>query len=230
VGIAAAPTATVLELLARFGSGPEPATVAVFDTAALLWMDTTIVIVTELPTGSVPRAQVTVEPLAQLPWVVATEVSVVPAGRTSVITTFCPAAGPLLVTTIVKVTLPAAGPLEVLAMLRSAATAETVAVVLALLFPGIESGVELLTVAVLVIVPVVPDDTFTTIENVADAPAGSVAIVHVIVPVAPAGGVVHAKVGPVVWLSETNVVPAGTVSVSDTLAASEGPAFATVTV
>ena len=228
VGIVAVPTTTVLELLTRFGSGLAPATVAVFATVVFVRIVTLSVIVAEAPTASVPTAQVTVEPLVQLPCELATEVRVVPTGRMSVTITPWARAGPLLVTTIVKVTLPATSALAVLAMLRSAAPGDTVAAVLELLFDGTGSVVVEVTVAVLVIVPVVPADTFTTIENVADAPAGSVAIVQVIVPVPPAAGVVHAKVGPVVWLSETNVVPDGMVSESDTLAASPGPPFATV--
>jgi len=61
--------------------------------------------------------------------------------------------------------------------------------------------------------------------NVAVAPAANVAIVQTTGPVP-----LQLNVGPVVWLTETNVIPAGTVSVSVTLAAVDGPAFAAVTV
>jgi hypothetical protein len=66
-------------------------------------------------------------------------------------------------------------------------------------------------------------NTFTTYSNVAVAPVTSVAMVHVIVPT-------QLNVGPLVCVAETNVVFAGTVSVSVTLTASDGPLFATVIV
>src|SRR5207244_5774029 len=72
--------------------------------------------------------------------------------------------------------------------------------------------------------------TWTTMVNVAEAPAANVASVPVIVPVPPAGGLLNVKVGPLVWLSETKVVLAGVFSVSCTFWAAEGPLFATVMV
>src|SRR5687768_2369656 len=86
------------------------------------------------------------------------------------------------------------------------------------------SVVELLTVAVLLIVtPVgVPAVTLTTKVNVAEAPAASVAIVAVTVPVPPAGGVVSVNAGPDVCIADTNVVLAGTTSLSVTPCASLG--------
>ena len=62
-------------------------------------------------------------------------------------------------------------------------------------------------------------------ENVAVAPEASEAMLQEIV--AP---VVQVNVGPVVCISETNVVPAGSVSVQETLVAVDGPAFETVIV
>jgi hypothetical protein len=59
--------------------------------------------------------------------------------------------------------------------------------------------------------------TFTTIENVAVAPAAKDEELHVIVPLAPTGGVVHVNEGPLVWAAETNVAFAGTGSVSTTV-------------
>jgi len=41
---------------------------------------------------------------------------------------------------------------------------------------------------------------------------------------------VHVKAGPSVWDAETNDIPAGTASVSETVAAADGPLFVTVTV
>lgn len=72
--------------------------------------------------------------------------------------------------------------------------------------------------------------TRITKEKTAELAAGIAAKVHEIVPPAPAAGVLHVKVGPLFWVAETKVVDAGTVSVSVTLAASEGPLFVTVTV
>src|ERR1051325_3784313 len=61
--------------------------------------------------------------------------------------------------------------------------------------------------------------------NVAVAPTVNVAIVQTTGPVP-----VQLNVGPAVWLTETKVIPAGTVSVSVTFAAFDGPAFVAVTV
>src|SRR6266446_2161491 len=72
--------------------------------------------------------------------------------------------------------------------------------------------------------------TWTTIVNVADAPAARVASVPVIVPVPPTGGLVKVKVGPLVWLSDTKVVLVGTLSLSCTFWASDGPLLLTVMV
>jgi hypothetical protein len=54
------------------------------------------------------------------------------------------------------------------------------------------------------------------------------AFVHVMVPVPPTGGVTHDQ--PAGAASETNVVLAGTLSVSETLVALLGPALSTVMV
>src|SRR5947207_99216 len=72
--------------------------------------------------------------------------------------------------------------------------------------------------------------TCTTTVNVAAAPAAKVASVPVIVPVPPTAGLVTVKVGPLVWLSETNVVLVGMLSVSCTFWASDGPLLLTVMV
>ena len=69
---------------------------------------------------------------------------------------------------------------------------------------------------------------FTTIVNVAVAPAASVVADSVIVPVPPAAGVVLEK--PAGCVSDTKVVPAGVVSVSETVWASLGPLLVKVTV
>src|SRR4030095_17022190 len=54
-------------------------------------------------------------------------------------------------------------------------------------------------------------------------------IVHVVVPGSPAEGFVQVKTGPESCANETNVVPAGTSSVSCTFAAALGPEFVTIT-
>ena len=90
--------------------------------------------------------------------------------------------------------------------------------------------VGLLTVAVFDSGPAVPGGTWTFSVKTALAIA-SVVHVQVIVPVPPTGGVVQTPpsgAGPPLKSRETNVVPAGTLSVRETLAALFGPAFATV--
>jgi len=87
------------------------------------------------------------------------------------------------------------------------------------------------TVAVFVMVPAgAPLFTFTAIEKVALAPLTRVPMVQVVVPVPPPGGVEHENAGPAVCVSETNVVFAGTASDIETVSASDGPLFVTVTV
>ena len=72
--------------------------------------------------------------------------------------------------------------------------------------------------------------TFTTRVKVAVAPAATDAMLQLTVPVPPTVGVLHVNVGPVFWVKERNVVLAGTVSLSATLAASVGPGLVTVIV
>src|ERR1043165_2979577 len=95
------------------------------------------------------------------------------------------------------------------------------------LFPGVGSGVVVVTVAVFVtVVPLTIDPLKATVRlNVALVLGASVAIEQVTV-----GPVVQVKIGPFVCDSETKVVPAGSTSVIVTEAASEGPAFATTIV
>jgi hypothetical protein len=69
-----------------------------------------------------------------------------------------------------------------------------------------------------------PAPTFTVRLNVA-VPGAIDAEVQVTVPVPPTEGVEHDSEGPPVWLSETNVVPAGSVSVMDTFGELLGPWF-----
>jgi len=69
-----------------------------------------------------------------------------------------------------------------------------------------------------------------TTVNAADCPAVSVPIEQLIVPVAPAAGVVQVNDGPLVWVMLANVALAGTVSVIVTVDAVDGPLFVTVIV
>jgi hypothetical protein len=97
---------------------------------------------------------------------------------------------------------------------------------MAVLFAGLLSGVVALMVAVSE--DDVPDGrpggTLNVNWNDAVAPATNDAIVQTIGPVP-----LHTNAGPVVWFTETKVMPVGTVSVSVTVAAFDGPAFATLT-
>src|SRR5438132_7302550 len=120
----------------------------------------------------------------------------------------------------------AAGP--VLVTDRSVAVATVLAVVEELL-AELESAVVLPMTAVLLTVLLLGalELTASTTVKVALAPAGSAAMVSEIVPVPPAGGVVRVKAGPLVCVSETNVVLPGSTSVTATLWASLGPLLVT---
>ena len=70
----------------------------------------------------------------------------------------------------------------------------------------------------------------TTSVNVADEPLANVAHVIATEPVPPTAGVVIVAAGPVFCASETNVTPAGKVSLSTALTAAFGPALLAVRV
>src|SRR5262249_45898939 len=97
------------------------------------------------------------------------------------------------------------------------------------LLAGFTSAVAADTPAVLLI-EVPPDAGWTTRVKLADCPAVRVPTVPITVPPLPTGGVVKLKAGPAVWVSETNVAPAGRGSISPTPWASLGPLLATVSV
>src|SRR5438445_822550 len=103
-------------------------------------------------------------------------------------------------------------------------TAEVTTGVVTVAECGLVESVGLETVAVFVmLVPLgVLELTWTTTVKVADAPPARVAVVPLIVPVPPAGGLLKVKVVPPLWLSDTKVVLVGTLSVSCTFWASEG--------
>jgi hypothetical protein len=75
-------------------------------------------------------------------------------------------------------------------------------------------GLETVAVSVMLVPEAVLGLTCTTTVKVAEAPAARVAVVPVIVPVPPTGGLVKVKVGPLFWASDTKVVLLGTLSVS----------------
>src|SRR5947208_618943 len=121
---------------------------------------------------------------------------------------------------------------EPLLVTARSAEVPTVVVAVEVLFEAFDSVVVEATVATFVIVAPfgVAAFTLTTSVKPALAPAARVTRVQVTVPGLPAAGVVQPKVGPLVWVRDTKVVPAGRTSVRLTLWASEGPAFATVMV
>src|SRR5258708_6406994 len=96
--------------------------------------------------------------------------------------------------------------------------------------PPASLGLDTVAVSVMFVPLGVLGLTCTTTVNVAEPPNGRVGAVPLIVPVPPAGGLVKVKVGPLVWLSDTKVVLAGTLSVSCTFCASEAPLLVTVMV
>ena len=124
------------------------------------------------------------------------------------------------------------GPGAVVFVTDTSACVSTFVVMVWLLLARLGSAVAAVTFTVLTIVS--PDgvlgDTRTTTVKLAEAPAASVPIVPLIVPVAPAAGLAKLNAGPEVCASETNVVFVGTTSDSATACASLGPAFETVIV
>src|ERR1700752_4855488 len=122
---------------------------------------------------------------------------------------------------------PAGAAAGALLAIETSAWGLTVAISVELLLPpGGSVGVEVpVAVLVNVLPEVVAGATWATMLNVALAPGASVEILQE--TVAP---VVQVNVGPVVCVSETNVVFGGSVSVQETFTAFEGPALATVMV
>src|SRR6185295_8549206 len=115
---------------------------------------------------------------------------------------------------------------SVLVTARSALVA-TVVVAVAVLLAEFRSVVVLAAVALLLIVApfAVLAFTLTTIVNTADSPATTVALEKTTLPVPPTAGVVGVHPIPVVTVADTNVVFAGTASVTVTIWASLAPAF-----
>ncbi len=99
------------------------------------------------------------------------------------------------------------------------------------LFPATVSRVVVVTVAVseMIVPAAVPGFTLTTNWKFAVVAGGSVAIVHVMFPVAPTAGRTHTQPTGVTG-AEKNVVFAGTAWVKVTVAALLGPRLVTVCV
>jgi hypothetical protein len=177
------------------------------------------------PTGG--GVQLNVGPLF---WVWDTKV--IPAGSMSIKETPPALSGPeFIITTSNETSLPAAalaGPFFVTK--RSAAGVLTSAV--PALLSGFGSDVAEVTVAVFMnVVPcgVSPGMCITKVK-VALVFIGNIANVQVMVPPDPTGGSVQINAGPLFWVSDTKVIPAGTSSVRETLIASSEPRFVTFTV
>jgi hypothetical protein len=106
--------------------------------------------------------------------------------------------------------------------------ADAVVDAVALSFVEFESAVAVVTVAVLLIVPVVPAPTFTTSVNTSFALAATDGLVQLTVPLVPTAGVVQLQ--PAAEVNDAKVVPPGSVSSSVDVVAGSGPALATVIV
>jgi hypothetical protein len=101
----------------------------------------------------------------------------------------------------------------------------TVVVAVPVLLPGAGSGIELAAVAELLItVPcTVPALTLTTIWNVAVSPFATDAFENTTFPVPPTAGALVLQPVPLVTVADTNVVFAGTASVTVVVTAEPGP-------
>ena len=106
----------------------------------------------------------------------------------------------------------------------------TVAVAVAVLLLGLESGVgdAMLAVSVITVPEAVPEGTLRTTGKEAVAPAATVAAVQRIEPLVPAVGVLQLQ--PEGTTSELNVVLTGVDSVKEALAALAGPLLVTTAV
>ena len=151
--------------------------------------------------------------------------NVTPAGRVSVMDSALASEGPLFTTTSEYATdAPAttvAGP--VLVMARSA-EGVTVVDAVEVLLPGTGSVVADVTVAVSDSVAACPGAVTVTVIDGAEVPVASVGRVQVTETLP-----VFEQVHPVP-VADTKVTPAGSVSVTDTDVASDGPALATASV
>src|SRR5207253_7462935 len=108
----------------------------------------------------------------------------------------------------------------------------TVVEAVPVLFPGVGSVVALAAVAELLMVAplAVLALTLTTMVKTAVSPAATVAFEKTTLPVPPTAGADVLQPLPVVTLADTNVVLAGTASVTVTVCASLGPLLQRLTV
>src|SRR5579884_2948023 len=232
------PVVTTAVLLSAFGSGPEADTVAVLvRLVGLTGGVTTTSKVSVAPTATVGAVQLTCVgvfgpgPLhvnESLPPVWLTELKVAP-GKESVRVTAAALAGPRFVTVMVYVIgLPeVAGSCGGLGMrTHRSAWLSTVVVAVDELFPVFGSDALLVTLAVFVIVEplAAPALTWTTRSKIAnwDTPRSPVLQTTVVTPLAFMVEQLKLGAASLVWPTDTNVVPWGTTSVSDTFGASVG--------
>src|SRR3954453_7528244 len=105
------------------------------------------------------------------------------------------------------------------------AIGSTVVVAIAVLLPGVGSGIELAAVTeLLIVVPcIVPALTFTTMIKVAVSPLATLAFEKTTLPVPPTAGCDVDQPVPVITEAETNVVFTGTASVTVVLRPGPGP-------
>ena len=105
----------------------------------------------------------------------------------------------------------------------------TVVVAVPLSLPGFPSGVLEVAVAVLLrIVPAATVGATLTVSVKTELPTANEGFEHETVPLSPAAGVLHDH--PLISGIETKVVPAGSVSLHEALAAVSGPLLLTVIV
>jgi hypothetical protein len=219
---------TAVEVLfAAFGSAVVALTtaVSVSDAAWAGAVTVTVIVGAVAPVTRAARVQVTetLPVFEQAQPVPVAETKVMPAGRVSVTVRLAASDAPLFTTTSEYATgWPAttvAGPVFVIA--RSA-EGVTVVDVDEVLFAGVGSLVAELTVAVFVSVAPCAGAVTVTVISGADVPVAKAARVQVTetLPVFE-----HAQPVPV---ADTNVTPAGRVSVTVRFAASDGPLFETV--
>src|SRR5206468_2679512 len=151
------------------------------------------------------------------------ETKAVPAGSGSLIETLWASLGPALLAVIVYVRswpgMTDAGPVFVTARSACGVTA-VLAVDESLL--GSVSAVSVVPVAVFDRPLVTPELTCSTSVKVALAPAARVPVTRVTVPLLPTNGVIVPNPGPLFRVSDTNVVPAGSGSLTETNCASLG--------
>src|SRR5438270_343452 len=230
-------------LLSERGSAVELETVAVFVTCenVLSARSKTALMLFPSTPGKMPIVQVMVPmpPVAGVvqskcgPDVCVHAAKVLPAGTESVSVRPAASLGPALATVMTDVSPPAEAALvepSTESMERSADAVDVAAIPVAAVLELSEvfgSGVAELIVAVLLMMPDgAPGDVFTEIVKLVSASFSNAAAVQVIVPPDPIGGVVHVK-SVVDAFSARKVVPAGSVSVTVTFCADEGPPLET---